>query len=459
MKIKPIILSGGSGTRLWPISRKNNPKQFIDIFKKETNLFQETLNRVKNSIFDKPIIISNKEHRFDILKNIRAHRVKYDKLILEDSPKNTAPAFAVASNFCSLDQILCFLPSDHYIKNNNTFLSTIRRASNIAEKGNLVILGVKSSGPNENYGYITYKNIGENKSFYEVNKFIEKPKRRKAEKLFKEKAFWNSGIVIVKNSTLINLFKKYAMDLYLKCQLSAENSYKDNEFFFLEKKHWTKINSCSFDYKILEKNFRKLVVPLNIFWNDLGTYESLYESINTVGDVININTKNCFTYSNDKLLVTSGLNNLIIVNTKNATLVSKKGKSSDIRSIVKKLEATDREELLSEVSSNRPWGSFTNLGTGNGYKVKKLLIAPGQKISLQKHFKRSEHWVVVKGTALITKGKKSFILKTNQSTFIKKGEIHRIENRNKSDLIMIEVQTGNYLEEDDIKRLKDIYSR
>ena len=459
MKIKPIILSGGSGVRLWPLSRKNNPKQFVDIFNSSTNLFEQTLLRVNNINYARPIVISNKEQRFDILNSVKKNLIKIDKMVLENTPKNTAPAFAIASHLCSQDDILCFLPSDHYIKNTKTFLLAIKNASKLAAQGHLVILGLNSRFPNTNYGYIKYKKNINKGSFYEVENFIEKPSLKKAKILHQNKYFWNSGIVIIKNKFLKILFEKYAEDLYLKCHNSFLKSYKDNEFTFLEEKSWESISPVSFDYAILEKKFKKLVVPLNTNWSDLGTYESLFDVTNSIGDVIKFNTKNCFTYSKDKLLVTSNVDDLIIVNTNNATLVTKKGDSTIIREIVKKLNSKNRSESIADSFSNRPWGSFTTLGIGEGYKVKKLIILPGHKISLQKHLKRSEHWVVVNGVASIIKGKEKFTLKTNQSTFIKKGEVHRIKNKTKKDLIMIEVQTGSYLEEDDIKRYKDQYNR
>ncbi len=459
MQIKPIILSGGSGTRLWPISRKTTPKQFVDIFNSGTNLFEQTLKRVQNNFFSNPIIISNKEQRFDVLKSIRNNNIDVDKMLLESSPKNTAAAFAISSHFCAEDDILCFFPSDHYIKNNTAFLKAIKKSCEIASQGSLVILGIKSTNPNTNYGYITYKKNKKIKNSFQVKGFFEKPTLSRAKELIKKNALWNSGIVVVKNSYLKKIFNKFAKSLFIKTETCKNNSFKDKEFTFIKEKIWKDIKSISFDNAILEKNFDKYVVPLENFWSDLGTYETLHEVTNSIGDTLSLNSQNCFLFSNDKLLVANNVNDLIIINTKNVTLVSKKGDSEDIRRIVQKLLKKNRPEVDSDVSSNRPWGSFTNLGQGNDYKVKKLIIAPGQKISLQKHFKRSEHWVVVKGKANITKGKKTFTLKVNQSTFIERGEKHRIENIGKADLIIIEVQTGTYLEEDDIKRYEDIYNR
>ena len=458
MKIKPIILSGGSGTRLWPLSRENKPKQFFDIFDRKTNLFEETLNRVNNLNFSKPIIISNKNQRFNVLKSIRNCNTNYDKILMEDTPKNTAPAFAISTFFCKDSEILCFLPSDHHIQNNKKFVNALLKAYKIALDDKLVVLGLKCKEPNVNYGYIKYRKKYSYKNSYEVDSFIEKPKKIRAIKLHKLGALWNSGIVVVKNSYLKSLFSIYDKKLFSFARKSFECSRKEMEFIFLGKKGWDQLRSISFDYAILEKEFKKIVVKLNIIWSDLGTFESIYKIKRSIGNVKNINTKNCFTFSNHKVLVTHDVKDLNIINTKDITLVSKKGDANTIKKLVEKIQ-NKNQEILFESESNRPWGSFINLDQGNGYKVKKLQILPGQKISLQKHLKRSEHWVVIQGTALIIKGKKQFKLNANQSTFIKKGEIHRIENKSNKDLIMIEVQTGEYLEEDDIIRYKDIYKR
>ena len=459
MKIKPIILSGGSGKRLWPLSTDNMPKQFFDIFDNKTNLFEQTLKRVCSSKFEKPIIISNKSQRFNILSSIDNTGIKYDTIVLEDTPKNTAPAFAASTFLCSDDQILCFLPSDHYIKNQKKFIKTLCDASKIASKDNLVILGIKSKGANENYGYITYNRDKPNNKLFTVNSFIEKPNKTEALKLYKKKALWNSGIVIIKNKYLKDLLNQHSKKLFNMVRNSFENSHKNMEFLYLNKKYWNKIIPISFDYAILEKKFKKIVLPLDVTWSDLGTYESIYKIKDTIGNVEKISTKNCFAFSNNKLLIIKDVEDLNIVNTKNFTLVTKKGKSKEIKKLIDKISKKRKKEFFLESDSNRPWGSFSNLGDGNGYKVKKLVVKPGQKISLQKHFKRSEHWVVVEGTATIIKGKQEFKLNVNQSTFIKKGQIHRIENKTKKDLIMIEVQIGNYLEEDDIMRYEDIYIR
>ena len=459
MKIKPIILSGGSGTRLWPLSTESKPKQFFDIFNKKTNLFEDTLSRINNKNFTDPIIISNKNQRFNILKSIKNCNASYDKVLLEESPRNTAAAFATSTFFCKDEEILCFLPSDHYIQNNKKFIHALLKAHKIALDNELVVLGLKSKEPNINYGYIKYKKNYKYRDSFEVTAFVEKPKKSKAISLQKLGALWNSGIVVVKNSYLKSLFNQFHKKLFTLASESYKHSYKEMEFILLGKKSWHQIPSISFDYAILEKKFKKIVVQLDIMWSDLGTFESIHKIKESIGNVENFNTQNCFTFSNHKFLITKDVKNLNIISTKDVTLVSKKGNANIIKELVKKIHTKKNKDIINEAELNRPWGSFTNLDQGEGYKVKKLHILPGQKISLQKHFKRSEHWVVIKGIANITKGKKQFKLNTNQSTFIKKGEIHRIENKSRNDLIMIEVQTGDYLEEDDIKRYKDIYNR
>ena len=459
MRIKPIILSGGSGVRLWPLSRENQAKQFVDIFNNDSSLFLETLERVNNSFFLKPIIIANKKHRFEILKNIKKFKLKTDKIILEHSQKNTAPAAAIATYFSKPDDILCIMPADHHIKNITQFNKTIIKAAKIAKSGNLVSVGANCFEENINYGYIVPDRLRKDPMGIVVKSFKEKPNITDAKKLIKENAFWNTGIVIVSNNTLTLLFKKFARALYEHVINSCLKTVEDKEFLLPAEEPWKKIKAISLDYAILEKKFLKYVVPLNTKWSDLGTFESLKKIKEKTGDVVSIETRNCMTYSNDKLLVTAGVKDLIIVNTKNATLVSNKESSSYLRKAVKKLINLKRDEALNDNIESRPWGSFENIQYGKGYKVKKLLILPGEKISLQKHLKRSEHWVVVQGTAKITKGKKVFNLFCNQSIFIDKRMVHRIENATKKDLIIIEVQTGNYLEEDDIIRIEDKYKR
>ena len=459
MKIKPIILSGGSGVRLWPLSREKQAKQFVDIFNNDSSLFLDTLLRIKNKHFSKPIIVSNTIHRFDVLKTLKKANIFIDKIILEHSQKNTAPATILGSYFADDNDILCIMPSDHFIKNNTKFLNSIMQAADIAKNNKLVSLGVICNEANTNYGYIIPDTLSKEKGLIKVRSFIEKPNRSKANQLLKKKVFWNTGIVVVKNSFLKSLFEKFSKQMYQTTIMSCNKSKTDREFVLPEILMWNKINPISFDYAIMEKKFNKYVVPIKSKWSDLGTFDSLKKIKKKSGNVLNINSENCMTYSNEKLLITAGVKNLIVINTKNAILVTNEEPSSHIRAVVKKLVKLNRQEAFTNSEENRPWGSFETIQSGKNYKVKKLLILPGEKISLQKHLKRSEHWVVVEGKAKITKGKKIYNLNTNESIFISKKEIHRIENVTKKNLIIIEVQTGSYLEEDDIIRIEDKYKR
>ena len=459
IKVNPIVLSGGYGVRLWPLSRINASKQFVDLMNNKRSLFLDTLKRLEEEIFLPPVIVANNIHRFEILKILKTYKMKTEKLLLEPSQKNTAPACIYASYFLKKESILCILPSDHFIKNNKIFSNTILKAAQLAKKGYLVSVGVEAKDANVNYGYITVKNKIINNQYFEIGKFIEKPDLAKAKYLVNKNAFWNTGITVVKNDVFNNLLKRFAPKLYNDTIKACKGYKNDREFIIPNINNWKRIKSISLDYALLEKNFKRLAIPLKTYWSDLGTYDSLYKIKKSFGNVISLNTNNSFTYSDDKLLVTAGIKDLVIVNTKNATLVTSKNSRDYLRKIMKKLLLHKKNEAFNHPEESRPWGSFENIKVESGYKVKKLLVLPGEKISLQKHLHRSEHWIVVRGKAKITKGKKIIHLKENQSTFIKKGELHRIENVTKEELVLIEVQTGSYLEEDDIIRIEDKYKR
>ena len=459
MKAKPVILSGGSGVRLWPISRKNLAKQFVDVFQNDSSLFLETVKRVSKSPFTDPLIISNISQRFEILKLLKKFKIKTDKIVLETLQKNTAPACAVASYYSDHEEVLCIMPSDHYIEDNKKFLITIEKAIELASKDFLVTIGAKALEPNSNYGYIIPSSKKKQKNSFEIESFVEKPSIKVAKKIIKNNGLWNTGIIVVKNKVLVNLFNRFNKDIYNKAVASCKNSKLEKEFHILDKLSLKSIKEISIDYAVLEKKFTKLVIPYTGKWTDLGTYDSLYKVKKSYGNVISVSSKNNFTYSDEKLLVLAGIEDQVVVNTKNAILVTKKDSSYLLRDIMKILIKNNNIEAFDDAIISRPWGLFENIKHEKGYKVKKLLVLPGEKISLQKHLKRSEHWVVIEGIATITKGNKKFLLKKNESTFIKKKEKHRIENNTKKNLILIEVQTGNYLEEDDIYRFEDKYNR
>ena len=465
--ITPIILSGGNGTRLWPISRKNYPKQFINLVN-DTTLFQDTIKRLPNEIND-PLVVCNEEHRFIVAEQLRQIDSGNKGIILEPVGKNTAPAIAIAAmNLLTEneDPILLVLSADHLIINNNKFHKTIQLAKTIAEQGKMVTLGVKPTKAEIGYGYIEVTNKEDNE-FYNIVSFTEKPNLKNATKYFESGSYyWNSGIFIFKASLYLNELKKYAPEIYSACKKSYSKVQKDLDFIRVNNEEFSKCPNVSIDYAVMEKTKAGVVVPFDGGWSDIGSWESLWDSKskdnhNNVceGDVILNKVNNSYVHSSNRLVSVHDVSNIIIIDTPDALLVSNKQSSQDIKSIVQKLKSDNRSESTIHRKVYRPWGYFDSIDSGPGFKVKRIFVNPLSKLSLQKHQHRSEHWVVIKGIALITCGESKFKLKENQSTYIPRGEIHRLENYGNKTLEIIEIQTGEYFGEDDIIRLEDDYKR
>ena len=465
--ITPIILSGGNGTRLWPISRKNYPKQFINLVN-DTTLFQDTIKRLPNEIND-PLVVCNEEHRFIVAEQLRQIDSGNKGIILEPVGKNTAPAIAIAAmNLLTEneDPILLVLSADHLIINNNKFHKTIQLAKTIAEQGKMVTLGVKPTKAEIGYGYIEVTNKEDNE-FYNIVSFTEKPNLKNATKYFESGGYyWNSGIFIFKASLYLNELKKYAPEIYSACKKSYSKVQKDLDFIRVNNEEFSKCPNVSIDYAVMEKTKTGVVVPFDGGWSDIGSWESLWDSKskdnhNNVceGDVILNKVNNSYVHSSNRLVSVHDVSNIIIIDTPDALLVSNKQSSQDIKSIVQKLKSDNRSESTIHRKVYRPWGYFDSIDSGPGFKVKRIFVNPLSKLSLQKHQHRSEHWVVIKGIALITCGENKFKLKENQSTYIPRGEIHRLENYGNKTLEIIEIQTGEYFGEDDIIRLEDDYKR
>ena len=465
--ITPIILSGGNGTRLWPISRKNYPKQFINLVN-DTTLFQDTINRLPNEIND-PLVVCNEEHRFIVAEQLRQIDSGNKGIVLEPVGKNTAPAIAIAAmNLLTEneDPILLVLSADHLIINNNKFHKTIQLAKTIAEQGKMVTLGVKPTKAEIGYGYIEVTNKEDNE-FYNIVSFTEKPNLKNATKYFESGSYyWNSGIFIFKASLYLNELKKYAPEIYSACKKSYSKVQKDLDFIRVNNEEFSKCPNVSIDYAVMEKTKTGVVVPFDGGWSDIGSWESLWDSKskdnhNNVceGDVILNKVNNSYVHSSNRLVSVHDVSNIIIIDTPDALLVSNKQSSQDIKSIVQKLKSDNRSESTIHRKVYRPWGYFDSIDSGPGFKVKRIFVNPLSKLSLQKHQHRSEHWVVIKGIALITCGENKFKLKENQSTYIPRGEIHRLENYGNKTLEIIEIQTGEYFGEDDIIRLEDDYKR
>jgi len=462
--IIPVILSGGSGTRLWPLSRRESPKQFLKFFSKKS-LFQETILRIPKYC-SKPIIITNEDQRFLVKEQLKEINIEPEAIVLEPMGKNTAPAITIAAlksiEYTSNPSLIVF-SADHYIKNKKTFSNTISKAITSANKGNIVTLGVKPNKPETGYGYIKGKKTSD--SEYVVEEFIEKPSLKSAIKLSKsEDIFWNSGIFIFESLTILSEIKKFEPDLYKSCVTSYKNKRKDLNFIKLSKDLFDKCPSISIDYAVMERTNLAKMIPLNTLWSDLGSWDSLL-NIKTKdrhqnfldGDIIENEVFNSYICSKDKLTVVQGLKDVVVVNTEDALFISRRDLSHNIKDIVSELD--HRDEVRNHTHVNRPWGFFKVLEKRDNYQVKKINIKPHAKISLQKHMHRSEHWVVVKGTATVTKGKDVLEIQENESIYIPVEEIHRLENKTNKELEIIEVQTGKYLGEDDIIRYEDLYHR
>ena len=467
--ITPIILAGGSGTRLWPISRKDKPKQFLEIFN-SYSLLQLTTLRCKNKIFNEPIFIVGEEHRFIVAEQLRTIGFTSPHIILEPEPKNTTAAITVGALYAkniNLTQPLLVLPSDHYIENTKEFVDLVHRTSKSNITNKLICFGIQPTAPEAKYGYILRKDIDEDRSLLKkINKFVEKPSVLKAKNLILRNALWNSGMFFFNADSVINEVKFQSPLIYKNSKLALDKAIPDMDFIRLDAKSFKKIISISIDHAVFEKANNSYVVPTSLNWNDLGTYNALWDigkkdKYNNVinGDVIIDNVKNSYIYSDKNLVAVSNIDNVNVVSTQNATLVTSIKKSNEIKSLISILGKNNRTELSEHVITHRPWGYFENISSNKNHKIKKLTVMPGKKLSLQSHSKRSEHWVVISGIAKVTQNEKEFILNKNESTFIPVNVKHRLVNTSKVPLIIIEVQTGKYFGEDDIKRFEDVYGR
>lgn len=472
--IIPIILSGGKGSRLWPLSRESFPKQYQSIIKNnKKSLLQITQERISEipNILD-PIIICNEEHRFIVAEQMREIHVTPLSILLEPLPRNTAPAVTVATlkaQEYKKDPILLFLPADHLIKNNSKFIECINTAVSYAKQGRIVTFGVSPTNPETGYGYIEAKNFnsGNLLTGYEINRFIEKPKIDKARKLVKDKRYsWNSGIFLFKANTFLNEIKKFNPEMISNCKKSIKNNKLDLDFQRIEEKAFASCENISIDKAVMEKTNLGSVIPLSAGWSDIGSWESLWQSEekdnhgNVLhGKVIGKYSKNCYLRSENKLLVGIGLEDIVVVETRDAILVANKNFSQGVKEIVEELNQNQFPESKVHKKIYRPWGHFISIEKGERWQIKKLVVNPGASLSLQMHNYRSEHWIVVEGRAHVEINDNKKILEINQSIDIPLGAKHRLSNLEANPLAIIEVQSGSYLSEEDIIRFEDTYGR
>ncbi len=473
MKITPVILAGGSGTRLWPLSRKSYPKQFAKIFS-DNSLFQQVAKRSMDIglvRFSPPLILTNSDFRFVVAEQLRDIGVNSGEILIEPQAKNTAPSVLAASIFCfhnDPDALVLVSPSDHLISDNQCFHQSVMIAIDHAVNGNIVTFGVKPSRPETGYGYLETSKVIEN-NVLELKRFIEKPASKDAIKMIKSESYlWNSGIFLFRAIDMIKAFKKYNPDMVKFVSVSIDEGKRDLDFFRLAYESWQKCENISLDYAIMEKINNIVVVPFNSKWNDLGDWEAVWEEFkpNSHGVVRSrnahsIDCKNTLLRSEnpDQELVGLGLDGVIAVAMPDAVLVAKKTDAQKVRKVVEHLKNKKVSQAEFFPMEHRPWGWFERLTVGEKFQVKRIFVYPGASLSLQSHNYRSEHWILVEGKAKITINKKSKLIKEGQSVHIPVGSVHRLENPGKTPMLLIEVQTGTYFGEDDIIRYDDVYAR
>jgi mannose-1-phosphate guanylyltransferase len=451
-----VVLSGGSGTRLWPLSRRLMPKQFLKLFDNKS-LFQKTIER--NSKFcSKCIVISNEEHYFIALDQLeelgnKQVNVKNTKFLLEKIGRNTAAAIAFGALEVEKEEILFVTPSDHLIEGESAYHNAIKQGEKFAKDGYLVTFGIKPMEPHTGYGYIEADN-------FKVIKFHEKPNFLKAKEYLKKgNYYWNSGMFMFKAGIFLKELEKYAPKIYEEVLKSYKNRQIINKNQ-VRLRNTELIPEMSIDYAVMEKSKNLKVVPGNFKWNDLGSFDSLSEKMDN-GEAIEIGSKGNFYFKEDnkKVISTIGLENYVVIDTRDALLIAKKGETQKVKEIVEKLKKGKNKVIELPSVVHRPWGTFETLIEGKGYKIKRIIVKPGKRLSLQKHFHRNEHWIVVSGTAEVEVSGEKFLLRPNESTYIKMGETHRLSNPGKIPVVLIEAQVGEYTEEDDIIRIEDDFKR
>lgn len=468
----PVVMAGGSGTRLWPLSRKLFPKQFLPL-NSEATMLQATLNRLEGLEIGESITICNEEHRFIVAEQLR-RAGELGKIILEPMGKNTAPAVALSALVAQSDQddpLLLVLAADHVIEDEVAFQQAVKQGIEHANDGKLVTFGIVPKSPHTGYGYIK-QGSEVAQSAFDVDSFVEKPNEETAQAYLSSGQYlWNSGMFLFKASRYLTALADFRPDIVNACQAAIEDLESDLDFVRISPEEFAKCPDESIDYAVMEplcelNNNSVVVVPLDAGWNDVGSWSSLHElsdkdnNGNSLrGDVITQDTKNSYVHAQHRLVTTLGVSNLVIVETPDALLVADKDASQDVKLIVDQLKRQGRSEATIHREVYRPWGKYDSVDNGKRYQVKRITVKPGAKLSVQMHHHRAEHWIIVSGSARVTNGEDTFLLTENQSTYIPIGVVHALENPGKIPLELIEIQSGGYLGEDDIVRFEDIYGR
>ncbi|ARS47810.1 mannose-1-phosphate guanylyltransferase/mannose-6-phosphate isomerase [Ectopseudomonas hydrolytica] len=466
----PIILSGGSGSRLWPLSRKLYPKQFLALTGERT-LFQQTLQRLSIEGMQPPVLVANQEHRFIVLEQLEQIGQQSQMLLLEPFGRNTAPAVAMAALQLvaeGRDELMLVLPADHVLDDQQAFRQALALATVAAEKGEMVLFGVPADRPETGYGYIRGQADGTlPDGVARVANFVEKPDAQRAtEYVASGDYYWNSGMFLFRASRFLEELKHHDVDIYDTCLLALERSKRDGTQIAIDPATFACCPDNSIDYAVMEKTTRACVVPLAAGWNDVGSWSSIWEVHDkdaagnvTKGDVVVEDSRNCLIHGNGKLVSVLGLDDIVVVETKDAMMVAHKDRVQDVKKLVSRLDEQGRCETQNHCEVYRPWGSYDSVDMGGRFQVKHITVKPGAQLSLQMHHHRAEHWIVVSGTAKVTCDDREFLLTENQSTYIPMTSVHRLSNPGKIPLEIIEVQSGTYLGEDDIERLEDVYGR
>jgi mannose-1-phosphate guanylyltransferase/mannose-6-phosphate isomerase len=467
--IVPIILAGGTGSRLWPLSRAQHPKQFHALITDEP-LLVDTARRIPGEApFAAPVVITNEQNRFAVAAAFRNAKLPHQDIILEPKGRSTAPAAAVAAHLAikkaGSDSVLLVMPSDHYIEDTPAFIRAVLVGLEAARSGKLVTFGVKPRKPETGYGYVKIGGAPE-AGVYAVERFVEKPDREAAERFSADGSYyWNAGIFLFGASAYLQELGKFEPDTVRESLAAIENASSDLNFTRLAE-NFKRCRPDSIDYAVMEKTDKAALVPLDAGWSDVGTWDALFDAAGkdgdqnaTRGDVILNDARRCYVRAESGMVAVSGVEDIIVVSTKDATLVAKRSDSGSVKNVVQHLSAARRNEAEHHLTVHRPWGNYETLHLSERYQVKQIVVEPGASLSLQRHHHRAEHWIVVRGTARVTIDDEVKLLTENQSVYVPLGAVHRLENPGLIPLTLIEVQSGSYLGEDDIVRLDDIYAR